>query len=150
MINFESSDVEGSDRRPRHDNDDHDCRSRSSWGRAAPNRFDDWFDPIEAGLRDRVRGLIETMLESELDEVLARPRYGRHPFARDGEVVAVEAPPVTIVMMPADNPGPQVQITTATGTGSRSWCRPSSGAIQLLPCVENGIDLDLLAVIRPA
>ena len=41
--------------------------------------FDDWFDPIEAALRDRVRGFIETMLETELDEVLARPRYGRRP-----------------------------------------------------------------------
>ena len=46
---------------------------------AAPYLFDDWFDPIEAGLRDRVRGFIETMLEAELDAVLARPRYGRHP-----------------------------------------------------------------------
>jgi len=43
--------------------------------------FDDWFDPIEAGLRDRVRGFIETMIRSELDEALARPRYAR----RSGE-----------------------------------------------------------------
>jgi putative transposase len=53
---------------------------------AAPYLFDDWFDPIEAGLRERVRGFIETMLESELEAVLARPRYGRHPVERDGEV----------------------------------------------------------------
>jgi putative transposase len=39
--------------------------------------FDDWFDPIEAGLRDRVRAFIETMIRSELDAALARPRYGR-------------------------------------------------------------------------
>jgi transposase-like protein len=51
---------------------------------AAPSLFDDWFDPIEAGLRERVRGFIETMLETELDAVLARPRYGRHPIERDG------------------------------------------------------------------
>jgi hypothetical protein len=25
-----------------------------------------WFDPIEAGVRDRIRGFIETMLEEEL------------------------------------------------------------------------------------
>ena len=50
---------------------------------AAPYLFDDWFDPIEAGLRDRVRGFIETMLEAELDAVLARPRYGRHPVEHD-------------------------------------------------------------------
>ncbi len=39
--------------------------------------FDDWFDPIEDGVRARVRGFIETMLEEELDGALSRPRYGR-------------------------------------------------------------------------
>jgi len=39
--------------------------------------FDNWFDPIEEGVRARVRGFIETMLEEELDEALSRPRYGR-------------------------------------------------------------------------
>ncbi len=28
--------------------------------------FDDWFDAIEDGVRARVRGFIETMLEEEL------------------------------------------------------------------------------------
>ena len=46
--------------------------------------FDDWFDPIEAGLRDRVRAFIETMIRSELDAALARPRYGRRPDASEG------------------------------------------------------------------
>ena len=41
--------------------------------------FDDWFDPIEAAVRDRVRGLIQAMIEGELDEKLQRPRYGRRP-----------------------------------------------------------------------
>jgi hypothetical protein len=39
--------------------------------------FDDWFDPIEAGVRDRVRGFIQAMIEGELDETLMRLRYGR-------------------------------------------------------------------------
>jgi len=43
--------------------------------------LDDWFDPIEAGLRDRVREFIHTMIESELETALARPRYGRRPTA---------------------------------------------------------------------
>jgi hypothetical protein len=43
--------------------------------------FDDWFDPIEAGLRDRVRGFIETTIRTELDATLARPRYARRPEA---------------------------------------------------------------------
>ena len=36
--------------------------------------FDDWFDPIETGLRDRVREFIEGMIRAELDAVLARAR----------------------------------------------------------------------------
>jgi len=46
--------------------------------------FDDWFDPIEAGLRDRVRDFIETMIRTELDAALARPRYARQPAASEG------------------------------------------------------------------
>jgi hypothetical protein len=41
--------------------------------------FDDWFDPIEATVRDRVRGFIQAMIEGELDGSLKRPRYGRRP-----------------------------------------------------------------------
>jgi putative transposase len=41
--------------------------------------LDDWFDPIEAGLRDRVRELIQAMIESELEAALSRPRYARRP-----------------------------------------------------------------------
>jgi putative transposase len=39
--------------------------------------FDDWFDPVEVGLRQRIRGFIEEMIAAELDAVLARPRYER-------------------------------------------------------------------------
>ena len=46
----------------------------------AVHLLDDWFDPIEAGLRDRVRELIQTMIESELEAVLSRPRYGTAPI----------------------------------------------------------------------
>src|SRR5207237_6799767 len=41
--------------------------------------LDEWFDPIEAGLRDRVRELIQAMIESELEAALSRPRYARRP-----------------------------------------------------------------------
>jgi hypothetical protein len=34
--------------------------------------FDDWFDPIESGIRERVRGLIEEMIRNELDAALSR------------------------------------------------------------------------------
>jgi putative transposase len=36
--------------------------------------FDNWFDPIEAGIRERVREFIEEMIRGELDAVLSRPR----------------------------------------------------------------------------
>ena len=37
---------------------------------AAVHLFDNWFDPIEAGLRDRVREFIHAMIEGELDIAL--------------------------------------------------------------------------------
>ena len=51
--------------------------------------FDDWFDAIEDGVRARVRGFIETMLEEELSGTLSRPRYGRGQPNGDGEPPAV-------------------------------------------------------------
>src|SRR6202521_3774890 len=50
--------------------------------------FDDWFDPIETGLRERVRELIQEMIRSEVDAVLSRPRYGRRGKHADGGEVA--------------------------------------------------------------
>ena len=46
--------------------------------------FEDWFDPIESAVRDQVRHFIEGLIEAELEEVLARPRY-RHQ-AKTGDV----------------------------------------------------------------
>jgi putative transposase len=42
-----------------------------------PRLFDNWFDPIESGVRNRVREFIETMMEDELEAALSRPRYAR-------------------------------------------------------------------------
>src|SRR6201988_2508080 len=47
----------------------------------ASQLFDNWVDPIEFGVRSRVRVFIETMMEEELDAVLSRPRYGRRRIA---------------------------------------------------------------------
>ena len=54
---------------------------QSSEAETAVHLLDDWFDPIEAGLRGLVRELIQTMIESELETVLSRPRYARRPTA---------------------------------------------------------------------
>jgi putative transposase len=42
-----------------------------------------WFDPIEAGIRDRVRGFIQELLEQELTAALAHliQRHGRDSAA---------------------------------------------------------------------
>src|SRR5467141_3706889 len=52
---------------------------------AAIPLLDDWFDPIEAGLRDRVHELIQAMIESELEAALSRPRYARRPKGACGK-----------------------------------------------------------------
>ena len=38
---------------------------------------DAWFDPIETGIRDRVRGFIQELLEQELTAALGRTRHER-------------------------------------------------------------------------
>ena len=38
---------------------------------------DAWFDPIEAGIRERVRGFIDELIGRELDAGLGRGRYER-------------------------------------------------------------------------
>ena len=45
-----------------------------------------WFDPIEAGLRGRVRDFIEGLIEQELAAALGRVRYER----RDPEPAAAQ------------------------------------------------------------
>src|SRR5213596_1792189 len=55
----------------------------------ASRLFDNWFDPIEAEVRARSRQFIEELIRSELDAVLARPRYGRSQMAGKEESAGV-------------------------------------------------------------
>ncbi|MGB6374577.1 MAG: IS256 family transposase [Methylocella sp.] len=48
---------------------------------------ENWFDPLEASVRTRVRGFIEDLLEAELDAALARKRYER-PWLSETEAAA--------------------------------------------------------------
>jgi putative transposase len=59
---------------------------KNSTGTPEASLFDGtaWFDPIEAGVRDRIRGFIETMLEEELTAALGRGRYRRDSEAVGG------------------------------------------------------------------
>ena len=38
-----------------------------------------WFDPIETGVRGRIRGLIEELVEQELEAALGRGNCSRSP-----------------------------------------------------------------------
>ena len=51
---------------------------------------DDWFDPLENGVRTRIRGFIEELLEAELDAALGRDRYER-PRMAGGDPMRPEA-----------------------------------------------------------
>src|SRR5260370_29291567 len=45
--------------------------------------FDDWFDPIEMGVRAQVRSFIEGMIEAELETAVSGRRYGRAATTKD-------------------------------------------------------------------
>ena len=47
-------------------------------GQPEARLFDTWIDPIETGVRERVRDWIEALIQAELDAALGRPRYGRN------------------------------------------------------------------------
>jgi putative transposase len=47
--------------------------------------FDNWFDPIEANLRDRAREFLQAMLEAELEVALGRSRYARRRMRASGD-----------------------------------------------------------------
>jgi transposase-like protein len=50
----------------------------------AAHLFENWFDPIETGLREQVRTFIEELIRGELDAALARPRYARQVERKEG------------------------------------------------------------------
>ena len=52
-----------------------------------------WSDPIEAGIRDRIRGFIEQLIEEELAVALGRGRYERRHWRGDGEVGSPDSLP---------------------------------------------------------
>ena len=47
-----------------------------------------WFDPIEMGIRDQIRGFIEALVDEELNEALGRARYQRPGGATCTETAA--------------------------------------------------------------
>ena len=98
-------------------------------GDSEPHLFDDWFDPIERLVRDRVRGFIQALIEEELEATLKRPRYGRQPRGTGAET---DAPAVvghrhghrprtlTGTFGPVDLEVPRARLNTADG-GTTEW-----------------------------
>jgi transposase-like protein len=92
--------------------------------------FDNWFDPIESGLRTRVRDFLQAMLEAELDEALGRSRYVRRPTSPSADSEA--APALTGhrhghrsrsllgTFGKAEISVPRARLSTADG-GTREW-----------------------------
>src|ERR1700760_4265419 len=79
-----------------------------------------WFDPIEADLRGRVRGFIETLLEEELAAVLGRGRYQRgegtgHRHGRRERQLLGSFGPMTVSV-------PRARLFQADGT-THGWGR---------------------------
>ena len=77
-----------------------------------------WFDPIEANLRGRVRGFIETMLEEELSAALGRGRYQRgegkgHRHGKRERQLLGSFGPVTVSV-------PRARLAEADGT-TQEW-----------------------------
>src|SRR5215475_2571896 len=87
VINLESSALER--RTGDHAMTNITTKLESEPGAAAVHLFDNWFDPIETGLRDRVREFIHTMIEGELDLALSRSRYARRTKLPSGEAGGV-------------------------------------------------------------
>src|SRR3954468_5346014 len=65
-------------------------------GDAAENFLgEDWFDPLEAGVRTRIRAFIEELLEAELDAALCRKRYERGRTPEKGPSAEAARSPVS-------------------------------------------------------
>ena len=87
-------------------------------GEAALFAGEAWFDPIEAGLRERIRGFIEELVEQELTEALGRRRYERggavgHRHGHRGRRLTGSFGPVEISVPRARLP--------AAGGATREW-----------------------------
>jgi transposase-like protein len=80
-----------------------------------------WFDPIEAGLRDRIRGFIEELAEQELEAALGRGRYERAGgAAAAGHRHGHRTRRLTGSFGPVEVSAPRARLP-ADGGGTREW-----------------------------
>jgi len=95
---------------------------KNSTGTPEGSLFDGtaWFDPIETGVRDRIRGFIETMLEEELTAALGRGRYRRGGEAAVGYRHGVRPRQILGSFGPLDITVPRGRIPKPEG-GTAEW-----------------------------
>jgi len=84
-----------------------------------------WFDPIEAGIRDRVRGFIEELIGQELDAALGRGRYERDAEAPKGYRNGTRERQLLGSFGPVELSVPRARMA-AEGGGTQEW---RSGAL---------------------
>ena len=83
-----------------------------------------WFDPIETGVRGRIRGFIETMLEEELTTALGRGRYHREGKASAGYRHGVRHRQILGSFGPLEITVPQGRMPKPGGGGQRNGAAP--------------------------
>ena len=81
---------------------------------------DAWFDPIEAGIRDRVRGFIEELLEQELTAALGRTRHERAEGEPAGYRNGARTRQLLGSFGPVELRVPRARMT-AEGGGTQEW-----------------------------
>src|SRR5215213_7504024 len=81
---------------------------------------DAWFDPIEAGIRERIRGFIEALFEEELTAALGRGRCERAVGAPRGYRNGTRARQLLGSFGPVQVSVPRARMAEAEG-GTREW-----------------------------
>jgi len=81
---------------------------------------DGWFDPIEAGIRERVRGFIEELIGQELDAALGRGRYERNAETSKGYRNGTREHQLLGSFGPLELSVPRARMT-AEGGGTQEW-----------------------------
>jgi transposase-like protein len=79
-----------------------------------------WFDPIEASIRERIRGFIEALLEQELTAALGRGRWERAADTPKGYRNGTRGRRLLGSFGPVEVDVPRARMATADG-GTREW-----------------------------
>src|SRR6188472_4622877 len=79
-----------------------------------------WFDPIEAGIRERIRGFIEALFEEELTAALGRSRCERAVGAPRGYRNGTRERQLLGSFGPVQVSVPRARMANAEG-GTREW-----------------------------